>query len=220
MNTTVQSKLESAGGRQAWIADSAVAEQCRSILCQAAPRADGDSPVALGVTSTHRGEGVTTIAVHLALQAAQMRGEAVLLVDAQIASPRLHSLFERPPGPGLSEALQDPHAVSESIHATAHEHLMLMPAGGPGRSQERFDVTRAEYLFAELRGEFSLVIVDLPPTDEAGEALPLAAAVDGVLLVVEADVSTANAVSEAAELLRRGGTHLLGAVMNKCRSPR
>ena len=217
MNTTAQSKPPSAAITALQFMDPVVAEQCRSILCQATQGVDGESLVTLGVASARRGEGVTTIAVHLALQAAQMHGEAVLLVDAQIASPRLHTIFERPLSPGFSEALHDVHAVGASIQGAGRENLMLLPAGEPRQTPERFDAVRAEYLFAELRSEFPLVIVDLPPVAEAGAVLPLAAALDGVLLVVEADASTANAVGDAAELLRRGGARLVGAVMNKCR---
>jgi Mrp family chromosome partitioning ATPase len=66
-----------------------------------------------------------------------------------------------------------------------------------------------------LRAEFSLVVVDLPPPDQASFVSRFASLLDGILLVVEAERIRADAARRQKELLMRANARFLGAVLAK-----
>ena len=70
----------------------------------------------LGLTSSNRREGVTTVAINLALYAASCHDLRVVIVDANFSNPGLHQIFELEKSPGLSDLMNE-HAIgSECIH--------------------------------------------------------------------------------------------------------
>ena len=71
----------------------------------------------LVVTSTGPGEGKTLVSTNLAVGLAQA-GMRVLLIDADMRKPRVHSVFDKPRQPGLSNVLVGTARFSETVHAT------------------------------------------------------------------------------------------------------
>src|SRR6266850_1531003 len=80
----------------------------------------------LGVTSARPGEGKTLVASNLAVSLALGSQKKTILVDLNIASPKLHKVFGTLQSPGLAEAL-----TNGSIHIshTAVEHLSVLTTG-------------------------------------------------------------------------------------------
>jgi Mrp family chromosome partitioning ATPase len=76
-------------------------------------------------------------------------------------------------------------------------------------------VSSISRLLAEWKEHFRLVVMDLPPPTEAGLALSLAAALDGVVLVVEADRTPWDAARRAKAVLVQSRANVLGVVLNK-----
>ena len=65
---------------------------CRHVLqmISLAANSNGESIRSIGLTSIRSGSGVSTLATHLAMAAAQASGEPVLLVDASFEAAELH----------------------------------------------------------------------------------------------------------------------------------
>lgn len=72
-------------------------------------------------------------------------------------------------------------------------------------------------LIAQLKALFDYVLIDSTPVSESQESLSFCSAVDGVVLVVEAERTRGPVIENAkAKVLERGG-RILGVVLNKRR---
>ena len=68
-----------------------------------------------------------------------------------------------------------------------------------------------------LRANYDWVVVDGAPVTVYSDAGILAGWVDGVVLVVEAERTRAEVVTQAKRALEEAGAHIFGAVLNRQR---
>src|SRR5690242_1674777 len=182
-------------------------------------RGNGPSPPpgALGLTSCLAGEGVSTVAAQLAVAAA-CAGQPVLLADANFERPAVHGLFGLNLGPGLAEALRDTDRLRGFIQAAPVPNLAALTAGQlECPPLQAHDPSALAAVVAALKGDFPLVVFDLPAVARGSFAARLASLLDGVLLVVEAERVPGEVVRREKELLAQAGAPLLGAVLNNRR---
>ena len=176
------------------------------------------SPRTLGVSSCQGGEGVSTVAAHLAITAASLGDHPVVLVDANFARPCVPRIFGVRGRPGLAEVLQNDHELSDALQLSEVDNLSLLVSGrAVGGHSRVFGAPAMESLLKELGGEFGLVVVDLPAADHSSAALQLASRLDGILLVIEAGRVPCEAARHVSSVLVRAGAHPLGVVLNKWR---
>jgi protein-tyrosine kinase len=184
-------------------------------LAEAQQSAAGLANYVLGVTSCGRGQGVTTVAVNLAVVAARKGARRVLLIDANSKNPsvgkylklRTHAEIDVLNGSAwLRETLQDTSIPGMSV---------LTVGSGTKKLGSDFSVADVSALLDELRTEFELIIFDLPQADELSECYAFAEMLDGLFLVVEAgrvDVAVARRVKQRLDHCQ---ANLLGAIYNK-----
>ena len=72
-----------------------------------------------------------------------------------------------------------------------------------------------EEMLAELRGQYSLVIVDLPPIERLNNSLAVARQLDGTLLVARCGLLNQQRARRLMQLLEQDGVDVWGAVMNR-----
>ena len=169
----------------------------------------------LGFTSCYPGEGVSTIAAHVALAAAQLGSQRVALVDLNFARPSAHQTLELALAPGARDILAGGISLADAVQFTALERFAALTAGtSTAVGRTRHSAAMPE-LMDDLRAAFDLVVFDLPPCDMTSDTLAVAEQLDGVCLVVEAERVRAEVAQRAKDLLLRGGAHLVGAVLNK-----
>ena len=175
---------------------------------------DGAGPRIIVVTSATGGEGKTTTVAHLAATLAEV-GHSVVAVSADLRRPRLHTYFDRPLEPGLSDVLRgapDVRRLSDLNLATGIRGVRFVASGAPVRDPAPLIDQLGEHLKdARELGEF--VLVDTPPLLVTSDAADVARHADAVLLVVRAGRTPIGAAARAAELLERLGVPLLGAVL-------
>ena len=172
----------------------------------------------LGVTSSRLGEGVSTLAAHLATAAAGRQEKPVILVDAHLNRPAAAKIFGVADAPGLAECVCHQKSALGLLQPTTLENLYLLGAGRTRGTPARiFDSAELPRVVRELTGHAALVIFDLPPAGQASCVSRLTAALDGVVLVVEADAVRWEAASRVRDLLTRAGARIVGAVLNKWR---
>ena len=70
-----------------------------------------------------------------------------------------------------------------------------------------------------LQERFDYILFDCPALEVSGDALGIASAIDGFLLVIEADRTTTQQIQYAEESLEDAGAKLYGSILNKQRSP-
>jgi Mrp family chromosome partitioning ATPase len=190
-----------------------------TLLCRLPwPAAGSGRPLrTLGVTSCLSGEGVSTVAAHLALAAAGIGRAQVLLADANFSRPGVPRIFGVRGRPGLAELLHDHCTLPEVLQPSPAPNLKLLAAGKPAAGISRaYDAAGLPGLLKELAADFELVVVDLPPAGQAA-ALRLARLLDGVLLVVEAERVHREFAQRVCGLLSRAGAHPVGVALNKWR---
>lgn len=81
----------------------------------------------VGLISSKRQEGVTTVACNLALSAAMHHGLRVLLIDANFSRPSLHRLFQLDQSPGLADLINGNASESECIHDLSERPVKSWP---------------------------------------------------------------------------------------------
>jgi capsular polysaccharide biosynthesis protein len=95
------------------------------------------TPLRLLIASPRARTGVSDTAVGLA-EAFARSGHRVVLVDGNLISPMVHTLFETPKCPGLVEVITTPGILPDALHQTHGDHLGLsvVPAGGMSGSDD------------------------------------------------------------------------------------
>ena len=171
------------------------------------------------VTSAFPREGKSFCAINLAMSIAMERDRTVLLVDADVARPSIPQKFGIAPDVGLMDVLLDSHvSLSDAIVRTNVNKLALLPAGRPHRQATELLASEAmANLLAELSERYSdrIVIFDSPPLLVTTEARTLAANMGQIVMVVESDNTTHEALREALATIE--SCDVVGMVLNKGR---
>ncbi|WP_051760424.1 polysaccharide biosynthesis tyrosine autokinase [Herbidospora cretacea] len=174
--------------------------------------ADG-GPRSLLVTSCGSGEGKSTLAINLALAVAGT-GRRVALVDADLRRPsvaRLLGLEGR--SMGLTDVLAGSARLPEVLQR--RQDLDVLPGGPvPADPGELAGSPGMRRLIADLAADHDLVVVDAPPLLPVSDAVVLATACDGVLLVARAGRTRRESLAQAVARLTRVDARLVGGVLN------
>ena len=196
---------------------SALAEAYRHLRTSVLLSTAGRAPKSLLVTSSVPSEGKTTTAVNTALSLAQT-GASVLVVDADMRRPRLHSIFGISNGRGLSTILSDDLSEAE-ILSIIHQHegtgLNILPSGAiPPNPAELLGSEQMRRLIRTLEGTFTHVVIDTPPIGSFTDGVLASTLVDGVLLVVHSGKTSRGVARRTKQLLQDVGAKVFGVILN------
>ena len=114
--------------------ESADAESFKILRGQILFPKDRKMPRSILVTSTFPGEGKTFTASNLAASLALSVDEYVLLIDADLRRPRIHSMFGCPNAPGLHDLLIGRKKFDELVVQSKIRKLSIIPAGRSPRN--------------------------------------------------------------------------------------
>ncbi len=176
---------------------------------------DHGVPKSFAVTSTRPAEGKSTTSVALA-RALARSNVRTLLVDGDMRSPSLHSLFEVKNRLGLSNFLSGTEDLEELVHATPVANLSLMTAGPqPPNAAELLSSERFRHLLQLLGTRFDHIVVDAPPVLGLADAPLIGNAVEGVVFVLEAHGTKKGSARVAISRLRAAHAQVIGGVITK-----
>ncbi len=181
-----------------------------------------NSPVrSLVVCSAELGDGKSRTALHLA-QAAAIKGQRVLLVDANLRQPQLHTMFGLPNLAGLSNILSKNLEPKEFIQRSPLDNnLFLLTAGQFLTNPSRLLASdRMQYLIKEFQTDFDLIIYDTSHFLGFADTKFLAADTDGVLMVVRVGKTHRSAVMQVLNQLKSSNLPILGIVANQVHKKR
>lgn len=198
--------------------DGPLSEAYRSVRESLRFAQDGETPLrTLACTSCAPCEGKSTTNINLAMAFAGP-GRRVLLVDADMRKPTVHSTLELPLAPGLGEVLEGRAAWRECVRASGHEGLEILCAGTPRASpSDLLRGARTGGLLAEWRAHYDLVVIDVPPALAVADTEILARELDLVLLVYRAGGVHRDAIATMTRKLARTGARVAGVVVNAVR---
>ena len=194
-------------------APPAVREQFRTLRSRLYQLRDKQSLRSVLVTSSLQGEGKTFVANNLAHALSRQQNCRVLLIDADLRRPDLHTGFGAPSSPGLSEYLKDEAPELTIIQRGLPEYLCFIAGGSkPDNPAELLANGRLKSLLQMVGPVFDWVIVDSPPTLPVSDALTLAEMCDGVLTVIRAAQTGFDSAQKSCQQLRE--KNLLGVALN------
>ena len=177
--------------------------------------ASGVAPKTIGITSCANGAGVSTVAANLAIAAAQISHEPVLLLDLSGARPELAKRSGKSGAADLREAPDDVSQYGERIEPSPIANLSLLVANFPRdvRALE-MDFAKGNDLVGTLENDFGFIVVDLP-TVESSLCFVTAGLLSGVLLVMEAERTRSDTAARAKQRLIDARANVLGIILNK-----
>jgi polysaccharide biosynthesis transport protein len=191
-------------------------ESFRSLRTSLVFTSGSEGPRVVAVTSSQPLEGKTTTACNLGLVLA-LGGSRVLIVDADMRRPGLHTVIGVQNEIGLSHLLVGQARVREAVQKTSEPNLFVISAGRiPPNPSELLSSERMNTLLANLRsGPFDWVIIDTPPVLAVTDAVIVARAVSGVVFVIGSEMTRLVHAERAIETLTAGKTKSIGVVLNR-----
>ena len=165
----------------------------------------------LAFASTAAGEGASFVSYNAAMYLATGYQRKVAWIDANFQTPQQRLIHHE--GPSLSTLLQHPERI---------ENLSL--SGNPAVIPAGLNLTSVRGLFADqkchdlvraLSDRFDFTLIDLPPVLSTTDTALMAAATDGLLLVIEQRHLKREIISHGIEALRAKSVRVLGTVINR-----
>ncbi|MBR8832757.1 MAG: polysaccharide biosynthesis tyrosine autokinase [Stigonema ocellatum SAG 48.90 = DSM 106950] len=175
-----------------------------------------DRPIrSIIISSAMARDGKSTVAFHLA-QIATAMGQRVLLVDADLRQPIIHSLSNLNNSWGLSSLITTNLPVEEVIRQLpSMNQLSVITAGPiPPDSTKLLSSQKMKRLMENFHNTFDLVIYDAPPLVGLADASLLAPHTDGIVFVVKIDKTDSSMVKRALDSLKMSRVNVLGLVAN------
>ncbi len=212
---------------------STISEAYRSLRTNLLFSQTGNHRVILITSSTIK-EGKSTIAANLAVVLAQQGGR-VLLIDADMRKPMQHHTFGLKRDPGLSECLlgqfhwQDAvkrfsdvmlgdMGIDQALLTPGLDQLEILTCGIVNANPpDLLAAPMMDTILEEVREEYDLVIIDMPPLLHTTDATILASKVDGVLLVYHIGSVVRGALKRVKSNIESVGGNVIGIVLNGVR---
>jgi protein-tyrosine kinase len=168
----------------------------------------------VAVSSPGRGEGRTMTALNLAGALAQASEARVVLLEADLRHPAVSRYLGLAGARGLSSYLLDPAmSVDEVLQRPASVAFTVLSAGSASSMPyELLKAARLAALIEELRQRYDYVLVDTPSALPFPDVSILRDLVDGFVLVVRANRTPREQLSDTMTMLGRQRT--LGIVFN------
>jgi capsular exopolysaccharide synthesis family protein len=166
------------------------------------------------ITSATRGEGKTHISVNLALTLASEAQRKVLLIDADVRNPSVHSTVGIPNARGFKDWLLEGGDPWTAITKIKRSELYVMSGGRPGG--DWIGPTRIPFiqtLLTQVEPVFDLVLLDSPPLLGTMDAKLLGGITDATLMVIRSGSTPRRLIEQAQESLK--GQNVLGVVLNR-----
>jgi protein-tyrosine kinase len=168
----------------------------------------------LAVVSPRSGEGRSYFAANLAVIFSQL-GLRTLLIDANMRTPRQHTIFRVPNRIGLSAVLAGRTEHDTSVPIPGIARLSILPAGSiPPNPQELLSRPTFQLLLKQAQAAFDLILVDTPAAMLYADAQSVTYRTGDALVLTRKDhTRVADAVRVTRELTD-AGSRVVGCVVN------
>jgi len=161
----------------------------------------------------------STIASNLAVALAETK-RRILLIDADLRRPHLHSIFQLENRWGLTDILQADIEIQEYplemlVQETAVPSVYVTSSGtGRDSSVHLLHSTRLPDLLRRVRKEFDIVIIDAPPVSQIADARVLARLSDGVVFIIRSAKTTRDMAMAACRQFWEDRSRVIGTILN------
>ncbi len=167
------------------------------------------------VTSSGHSEGKSTTALNLATSLAAV-GHSVILVEADLRRPSLRRGLGLPPSVGVAGVLMSEVDFEEAlldVPDTDGDLRLLLAEESAGYLADSPLAAGITDVIARAGELCDYVVVDAPPATEVSDVIPIAQAVDDVIVVARIGRSRTDRLEQLGELLARHGIRPVGIVV-------
>ncbi|MBL8666103.1 MAG: polysaccharide biosynthesis tyrosine autokinase [Rhodospirillales bacterium] len=166
------------------------------------------------IMSSRPAEGKSTLAASLA-RARALTGQKVILIDADLRKPTMHTLFGISRQPGLAELIGGGATLSQVRQKDRHSNLHLLPVGTvvENGAASILHSKRLETVINELRELYDTIIIDTPPLLAVPDAYVLSTLSDIGVFAVRWNKTRRSAAVQVLKGLRRESEMRTVAVM-------
>ena len=169
---------------------------------------------AILITSATAGAGKTFVAANLAALLASA-GRRVLLVEADMRHPRLHTYFGTPRSPGLADLLAGTATFDQVVHRDVLPRVDLLMPGKPKENPgDLLSSDRLRELLEVIGDDYDHAVFDSVPILPAGDSLAIAQLPVSTFIVARAEHSTLSEIQEATRRLEGVKADIRGVVFN------
>jgi capsular exopolysaccharide synthesis family protein len=202
-----------------------IMEQFRGLRSQIYQFRDQAPLKTILVSSGMPAEGKTFVAANLAMSLARNENNRILLIDADLRGPSLHTVLGASSTPGLAEYLEGEAGLNDIVQRSQNPcmvepgivrtipNLVFIPAGACGDdSSELVASHRIEELIQSLAPLFDWIVIDSSPALMFADAVDLARAADAVLLVARGAVTPFSVAQRVQTAF--SNSRILGFVLN------
>ena len=163
------------------------------------------------ITSALPLEGKSVLSSNLAITFAKME-KKVLLVDADLRRPRIHTIFGLERSKGLSALLV---GGETTIKNTDIPSLKVLPSGTlPPNPAELLNSKKMKEFLERAKEQYDLIVIDSPPVLSVTDPAIIATLSDGVVITVKASTTPRPATQKAIQQLLEVKGNVLGCVLN------
>lgn len=189
----------------------------------------------IAFTSALANEGKSTTIVNAAITMAQAQNK-VLLVEADLRKPVIARWFGVELIPGLTEIILGSYAwrdnirtitdimlgdmdVEEAMFTPGLDNLHIIPCGHiPPNPAELINSENLVQFLKDVRKEYDVILIDLPPVLSATDAAIVSSKVDGVAMVYKAGSTARGALRRAKDQLEQVRTNIIGIILNELKA--
>lgn len=166
------------------------------------------------LTGACRHGASAAIALDLAQELAAKASRKVLLIDADLRHPKVHTLLQLPAGPGLAEILEGRSAFEASVKKTGKD-LSVLLAGRTELNPVTLTDSGAMHNFLKtVKERYDMIFIQGPTLMPHKDCEILSSLADGTLLVVTEGKTRRAAAKAGLQPLRERKANLLGVVLN------
>lgn len=178
------------------------------------------APRTLSITSTKAQEGKSTSAIALAFTFAR-QGERVLLIDSDLRRPSVHERIGMTNAAGFSNVLSGQTGIEAVARRCEAGQFDVVTAGPtpPNPAELLGGPHLAEAMERALRS-YDRIIVDAPPVLGLADAPLVGHAVEGIIYVVQANLTRVGAAQRGIERLKHLQGNVIGVVLTKFKHSR
>lgn len=165
------------------------------------------------ITSSVPSEGKSTTAANLSIALADS-GARVLLIDADLRSPKLADYLGIEGAIGLSDVLINRVQLADALQLWGRNRLTVLAAGSvPPNPSELLGSRAMSDLLHSLEREFDVIVIDMPPLLPVTDAALVSKMTKGALIVAAAGRTDRRELTGAVAALENVGARVSGVIL-------
>ncbi|MCK1993399.1 CpsD/CapB family tyrosine-protein kinase [Peribacillus muralis] len=195
--------------------DSLISEQYRTIRTNIKFSSVSKKRNIIMITSPTSAEGKSTTAANLAVSMAQNK-EKVLLIDANLRNPAIHSIFKVPNKSGLTNILSGLSTLENTLFRTGMGELDVLTSGPiPFNPGEIIGLPAMQEFLIQCEENYDIILIDSPSILEVTDTKILADYCHGIILVFNSGKTEIKKALATKRILQFVEDKIIGVVLNE-----